>query len=215
MAKVELKRPVVEEISGVIDGAASVILVNYIGLNVDQDTQFRKGLREGGVNYKVYKNTMMNFAFQGTPCEELCKHLEGPNALAVSKDDATAPARMVAEFAKKFPQLEMIAGIVEGEYYDAAGVKALAAVPTREVLLGRLFGSMQGPISNLARVLNQIAEKGGGDVAAAEAPAAEAPAEEAAAEAPAEEAAAEAPAEETAAEAPAEEAAAEAPAEES
>ena len=214
MAKVELKRPVVEEISGVIDNAASVVLVKYIGLNVDQDTQFRKGMREAGINYKVYKNTMMNFAFQGTPCEELCQHLEGPNALAVSKDDATAPARMIAEFAKKFPQLEMIAGIVEGDYYDAAGVKELAAVPTREVLLGRLFGSMQGPISNLARVLNQIAEKGGGDAAAAEAApaeeAAEAPAEEAA-EAPAEEAA-EAPAEE-AAEAPAEEAA-EAPAEE-
>ena len=229
MAKVELKRPIVEEIANVIDDAASVVLVKYIGLNVDEDTQFRKGMREGGINYKVYKNTMMNFAFQGTPCEELCKHLEGPNALAVSKDDATAPARMVAEFAKKFPQLEMIAAIVEGNYYDADGVKALAAVPTREVLLGRLFGSMQGPISSFARVLKQIAEQGGEAAPAeeaAEAPA-EAPAEEAAeavAEAPAEEAAeavaeeaAEAPAEEAAeavAEEPAEETA-EAPAEES
>ena len=90
MAKVELKKPVVEEISAQIAGAESVILVNYSGLTVEQDTKLRKELREAGVHYKVYKNTMMNFAFQGTPCEELCKDLEGTNALAISKDDATA-----------------------------------------------------------------------------------------------------------------------------
>jgi large subunit ribosomal protein L10 len=166
MAKVELKKPVVEEISNVIADADSVVLVNYSGLTVAQDTELRRTLREAGISYKVYKNTMMNFAFQGTPCEELCKHLEGTNALAVSKDDATAPARVLAGFAKKNPQLELIAGVVEGSYYDAAGVQALASIPSREELLGRLLGSMQSPIANFARVIKQIAEKG--ETAAAE-----------------------------------------------
>lgn len=166
MAKVELKKPIVEEISNVISDADSVVLVNYSGLTVAQDTELRRMLREAGITYKVYKNTMMNFAFQGTPCEELCKHLEGTNALAVSKDDATAPARVLAGFAKKNPQLELIAGVVEGSYYDAAGVQALASIPSREELLGRLFGSMQSPIANFARVIKQIAEKG--ETAAAE-----------------------------------------------
>lgn len=167
MAKVELKKPVVEEIAAQIADAQSVILVNYSGLTVEQDTQLRKELREAGVHYKVYKNTMMNFAFQGTPCEELCKDLEGTNALAVSKDDATAPARIIAKFAKTAPKLEMVSGVVEGNYYDKSGVDALAAIPSREELLGKLLGSIQSPIVNLARVLNQIAESKGGETAEA------------------------------------------------
>ena len=161
MAKVELKKPVVDEIASVIDGAQCALLVNYSGLNVAQDTELRKTLREAGVNYKVYKNTMMNFAFQGTPCEALCKHLDGTNALAVSKDDATAPIRLMSEFAKKNPKLELVAAVVEDGYYDENGVKALADIPSREVLLGRLLGSMQSPIANFARVIKQIAEKDG------------------------------------------------------
>ena len=158
MAKIEQKKPIVAEISENITDAQSVVLVNYSGLTVAQDTQLRKELREAGVVYTVYKNTMMNFAFQGTACEELCKHLDGTNALAISKDDATAPARIIANFAKKAPKLELVAGVVEGGYYDQNGIKALAEVPSREVLLGRLLGSMQSPIANFARVINQIAE---------------------------------------------------------
>ena len=158
MAKIEQKKPIVAEISENITDAQSVVLVNYSGLTVAQDTQLRKELREAGVVYKVYKNSMMNFAFQGTACEELCKHLDGTNALAISKDDATAPARIIANFAKKAPKLELVAGVVEGGYYDQNGIKALAEVPSREVLLGRLLGSMQSPIANFARVINQIAE---------------------------------------------------------
>ena len=173
MAKIELKRPVVEEIAGVIKDADSVILVNYSGLTVAQDTQLRRNLREAGVSYKVYKNTMMRLAFAGTPCEALDPHLESTNALAVSKDDATAPARVLADFAKKNPQLELVAGIVEGNYCDEKAVKALADIPSREILLGRLFGSMQSPIANFARVIKQIAEKDGAPAEAAEAPAAE------------------------------------------
>ena len=162
MAKVELKQPIVAEISENIKDAQSVVLVDYRGLTVEQDTKLRKLCRENGVTYKVYKNTMMNFAFKGTACEELCKHLDGPNALAISKDDATAPARILAKYAKDVTAVKLVAGVVEDKYYDEAGIKALADIPAREVLLGRLLGSMQSPIANLARVLNQIAEKNGG-----------------------------------------------------
>lgn len=158
MAKVELKRPVVEEISSVIDGAASVVLVDHCGLTVEQDTQLRRQMRAEGITYKVYKNTMLNFAIKGTVYEPLAKHLEGPSAIAVSKTDATAPARVIANFAKTADKLQMKAGIVEGNYYDEKGIAAIAAVPSREVLLGRLFGSMQSPIANFARVIKQIAE---------------------------------------------------------
>ena len=172
MAKVELKKPIVDEIANVIADADSVVLVNYSGLTVAQDTKLRKSLREAGIAYKVYKNTMMKLAFQGTPCEALCDHLESTNALAVSKDDATAPIRVLANFAKENPKLELIAGVVEGNYCDQNGVKALADIPSREVLLGKLLGSIQSPITNFARVLKQIAEKDGAH-AAEEAPAAE------------------------------------------
>ena len=183
MAKVELKQPVVQAIAEDIKDAASVVLVDYRGLTVAEDTEMRKQLREAGVVYKVCKNTMMKRAFEGTDFAALDEHLEGPSAIAISKDDATAPARVLAKFAKTAPALEIKAGVVEGTYYDEAGMKAVAAVPSREELLSKLLGSLQSPITNLARVLNQIAEKGGAADAAVEA----APAEEtAAAEEPAE-----------------------------
>jgi large subunit ribosomal protein L10 len=186
MAKVELKQPIVQEISDTIKDAQSVVVVDYRGLTVAEDTQLRRQLREAGVSYKVYKNTLVRRAVEGTEFESLKDVLEGPNAFAVSAEDATAPARVLAEFAKKAPALEIRAGIVEGTFYDAEGMKAIASIPSREVLLSRLLGSMQSPVTNLARVLNQIAEKGGASDAAVEAapaaeeaPAQEAPAEEA------------------------------------
>ena len=162
MAKVELKQPIVDEISGVINGAQSVVVVDYRGLTVAEDTQLRKQLREAGVSYKVYKNTIVSRAVEGTEFESLRDVLEGPSAFAVSTTDATAPARILAKFAKTAPALEIKAGVVEGTYYDADGMKAIAAVPSREELLSKLLGSLQSPITNLARVLNQIAEKGDG-----------------------------------------------------
>ena len=181
MAKVELKQPIVAEISEAIKEAQSVVLVDYRGLTVEQDTNLRKELREAGVMYKVYKNTMMNFAFKGTDFEQLAPYLNGPSAMAYSNDDATAPARILAEFAKKADKLEIKAGVVEGTVYDAKGMSTIASIPSREVLISRLLGSMQSPITNFARVMNQLAEKGG----AAGCPAAEAPAEAAVEEAPA------------------------------
>ncbi len=163
MAKVEMKKPIVEEIAENIKDAQGVVLVDYRGLTVEQDTELRKQLREAGVIYKVYKNTMMNFAFKGTEFEPLASYLEGPNAIAISKEDATAPARILSNFAKNAPALELKAGVVEGNLYDTAGIQALAKVPSREELLSKLLGSMQSPISNLARVLNQIAESKGAE----------------------------------------------------
>ncbi|MCH1980950.1 50S ribosomal protein L10 [Lawsonibacter sp. OA9] len=160
MAKVELKQPIVEEIANSIKDAQAVVLVNYSGLTVEQDTILRKELREAGIQYKVYKNTMMNFAFKGTACESLSEHLHGTNAIAISSEDATAPARILAKYAKMYPALEMVAGVIEGNYNDQAGMQALASVPSREELLGKLLGSIQSPITNFARVLNQIAEAG-------------------------------------------------------
>ena len=181
MAKVELKQPIVQEISENVKDAQSVVVVDYRGLTVDQDTKLRKELREAGVTYKVYKNTMMNFAFKGTDFESLAPVLEGPSAIAISKDDATAPARIVAKVAENAPALEIKAGVVEGTFYDAEGMKAIAKIPSRNELLSRLLGSLQSPMANFARVINQIAEKTPA-AATAEAPA-EAPAAE---EAPAE-----------------------------
>ncbi len=201
MAKVELKQPIVEEISASIKDAQSVVLVDYRGLTVEQDTRLRKQMREAGITYKVYKNTMMNFAFKGTDFEALAPYLEGPSAIAISTEDATAPARVLCNFAKEAAKLEVKGGVVEGVAYDANGIKEIAKIPSREELLSKLLGSIQSPIANFARVMNQLAEKGG--ASECEAPAAEeAPAEEVVAEAPATEEAV--PAEEAAAEAPAE-----------
>ena len=98
MAKVEIKAPIIDEIKGYVDKASAAVLVDYRGLTVEEDTRLRKALREAGVVYKVYKNTMIRFAIEGTEFEALGKHLEGPTAIAVSKDDATAPARILYNF---------------------------------------------------------------------------------------------------------------------
>jgi len=191
VAKVELKQPIVAAIAEDVKDAQSVVIVDYRGLTVAQDTELRKQLREAGIIYKVCKNTMMKRAFEGTEFEGLAQYLEGPSAMAVSKDDATAAARILCKFAKDADKLEVKAGVVEGTVYDEAGVKALATIPSREELLSKLLGSIQSPIANFARVIKQIAENGGAvaeeatEEAAVEAPVAE---EAPAAEAPAEEA---------------------------
>ena len=159
MAKVELKKPVVEEISELLNGAATAVVVDYRGLTVAEDTELRKQLREAGVVYKVYKNTMINFAIKDTEFADLAQHLEGPTAIAVCKDDATAAARVLAKFAKTAEALEIKGGVVDGIYYDAVGIGQIASIPSREVRLSKLLGSMQSPVTNFARVIKQIAEK--------------------------------------------------------
>jgi len=167
MAKIELKQPIVEEIKAKVDGVATVVLVDYRGLTVEQDTRLRKDLREAGCEYKVYKNTLMKRAFEGTDFVQFNELLDGPSAIAISKEDATAPIRILNNMAKEAEALEFKGAIVEGTYYDVDGIKTLASIPSRDELISKLLGSLQSPITNLARVLNQIAEKGDG--AAAEA----------------------------------------------
>lgn len=161
MAKVEIKKPIVDEIKANVEKASAAVLVDYRGLTVEEDTALRKALREAGVVYKVYKNTYLNFAFEGTVYADLSKHLEGPTAVAFGIEDATAPARILSEFAKKAPALEFKAGVVEGIYYDPTGLEKIATIPSRDTLISKLLGSLQSPITNMARVLKQIAEKNG------------------------------------------------------
>lgn len=159
MAKVELKQPIVDEISSQITGAQGVVLVDYRGLTVEQDTALRKQLREAGVVYKVYKNTLVKRAIAGTEFEPLSAQLEGPTAIAICKEDATAPARILAGFAKTAEALELKCGVVEGTFYDVDGIKVIASIPSRDELLAKFLGSIQSPITNFARVIKQIAEK--------------------------------------------------------
>lgn len=197
MAKVELKQPIVQEIAEHVKDAQAVVLVDARGLTVAQDTQLRRQLRADNVFYKIYKNTMMTRAFEGTDYAQLQDLLNGPSALAVSAEDPAAPARVLCKFAKTNKDLELKGGVIEGKFYDAAALQEIALIPSRDELLSKLLGSMQSPIANFARVVKQIAEQ-------KESGAEPAPKEEAAeAAAPAEEAA---PAAEEAA-APAEEAA--------
>ena len=159
MAKIELKQPVIDEIKAYANEAKSIVLIDYRGLTVGEDTELRSKLREEGVVYKVYKNTMLNLAFKGTEYEELTKDLAGPTAVAFAIEDETAAARVIQNASKTMPALEFKSGIVDGTYYDVEGIKVIASIPSRDELLSKLLGSLQAPISNLARVLKQIAEQ--------------------------------------------------------
>jgi len=204
MPKVEQKQVVINEIKEKLDRASSIVLVNARGLTVEQDTVLRRKLREGGVDYKVYKNSMIGFAVDDTEFAEVKPYLKGPTTLAVSYDDATAAARIISKELKAMPALEFKAGVIGSVLYDASGVIAIANIPSRDELLSRLLGSLQSPVATFARLIKQIAEsKAEGSDApapAAEEPAAEAPAPS---EEPAAEVATETPAEEPAAEEPA------------
>ncbi|PKM52720.1 MAG: 50S ribosomal protein L10 [Firmicutes bacterium HGW-Firmicutes-7] len=159
MPNIEFKQTKIDQIKEKIEGASSIVLVDYRGLTVEEDTALRKELREAKVEYKVFKNTMMSFAFDGTVYDSLKKHLEGPSAIAISYEDATAGPRILEASIKKYKQLDFKAGVVEGVYYDAEAIKVVATIPSREELLAKLLGSMKSPISAFARTLKAVAEK--------------------------------------------------------
>lgn len=159
MPKVEQKQTVIDAIKVTMEGASSIVLVDYRGLSVEEDTQLRKALREANVTYKVFKNSMMKFAFDGTEFEPLQKHLAGPSAIAISYEDATAGPRVLLEKSKAFKNLEFKAGVVDGSYYDETMIVKIAAIPSRDVLLSKLLGSIKSPISSFARVAKAIADK--------------------------------------------------------
>lgn len=155
----EIKEAKVQVIKSKLEKAQAVILSDYQGLNVEDDTELRKTLREAGVEYKVYKNTLTILALKELGIEGLDGFLKGPISMAISYDDPTAPARILNDFAKGHSKLELRAGLVQGQVYDLEKVTKLAAIPSREVLLAKLLGSFKAPVSNLAYVLNAIKEK--------------------------------------------------------
>ena len=200
----EEKKQIVSSIAEQFKTAVSGVFVDYCGLTVEEDTQLRNKLREAGVEYKVIKNTLTRFAAKEVGFDELDPILNGPTSLAISMTDEVTPAKVIAEFAKTHEQLEIKAGFLDGKVLALDEVKQLAATPNRETLLAKLLGSLNAPISNLARTLQALVDNGvePADIVVEkeEAPAEEA-APEVAVEAPVEEAPAaeEAPAEEAAA----------------
>ena len=162
MPKIESKQAVVNEIKGKLDKAKSVVFVDARGISVAQDTMLRKTLREAGVDYKVYKNTMTDFAIKDTAFSGLSDYLAGPTAIAFSYDDPTAAASIISKQQKTIPKLEFKAGVVDNVVYNAEGIKAIADIPPKEVLLARLFGSFKGPMAAFARLVAAVSESKSG-----------------------------------------------------
>ena len=163
MPKIESKQLIIKEIKEKLDKSKSVVLVNARGLTVAQDTVLRKILREAGIDYKVYKNTLMNFALNDTPFSGLTEYLAGPTTTAFSYEDPTTAASLISKQLKNMPNLEFKAGVVDNVLYDADGIKAVAEIPPKEELLAKLLGSFKAPMAAFARLVNAVAEsKGGG-----------------------------------------------------
>ena len=157
---IQMKSQVVAEIVEKLQKSSSTIVVDYKGLTVEEVTELRKKMREAGVEYKVYKNTLVRRAAKEVGIAEFNDELlVGTNAIAFGYDDPIAPARVIKEFMEAHPKMQLKMGVVEGTFYDVDGVKALASIPSREELLSKLLGSIQSPITNFARVIKQIAEK--------------------------------------------------------
>ena len=159
MAKINQKQMVVDEIKEKLNGAQSAVLLDYRGLTVEQDTELRKKLREGNVEYKVYKNSLLTFAVEGTDMEPLKEFLAGPTAIAISYDDPTTGPRILNEVAEKYKALEFKAGVVESRLYGTDEIKLVAKIPPKDQLLSTLLGSFKAPMASFARVINAIAEK--------------------------------------------------------
>jgi len=155
----QLKEAKVLEIKEKMEKAQGIIFAKYQGLTVEQDTELRKTLREAGVEYKVYKNTLTALAAKELGFGDIESVLEGPLSVAFGYEDPTAPARILNDFAKDHKKLELKGGIVQGEIFDTAKVEQLAKIPPKEVLIAKLLGSFKAPVSNLAYLLNAVKEK--------------------------------------------------------
>lgn len=170
----EQKKQIVAELTEKLKAAAAGVVVNYQGINTDEDTKLRKALREAGVEYKVYKNSAMARACEAAGYADLKPLFEGMTAIAYSAEDPIAPAKIIKEYADKVKTFEIKGGFIDGEVIDVAKVEALAATPSKPVLVCKIMGSMMSPLYGLAYALQAIIDKSG------EAPAEEAPAEVAA-----------------------------------
>ena len=152
------KQVVIDEIKDKFERAESAVVIDYMGITVEEANAMRSKLREANVDYTVYKNTLVKRAIDGTDFAQLAEVLEGPSAFAFSYDDATAPARVLNQAIKDFKKMEFKGGFVEGEYYDKDSLTQIANIPSRDELIAKFMGSIQSPIANFARVVNQIAE---------------------------------------------------------
>ncbi|KAA0765256.1 50S ribosomal protein L10 [Bacillus sp. SH5-2] len=160
MSKViETKQQVVTEIADKLRASKSTIVVDYRGLTVSEATELRKNLREAGVEFKVYKNSLTRRAAESAEMAELNEFLTGPNAIAFSNEDVVAPAKVLNDFAKDHEALEIKAGVIEGKLVTLDEVKAIATLPSREGLLSMLLSVLQAPIRNLALATKAVAEQ--------------------------------------------------------
>lgn len=153
MSKLDAKKQIVEEIKGKFQEAQTAVLVDYRGLNVEEITELRSKFRSEGVDYKVYKNSMMRFAVKEVGYEGLLEHLVGPTAVAFGMEDPVGAAKIISEFTKQHKHLEIKAGMVDGKVIDVEGVKDLAALPSKEVLVAKVLGGLNAPITGFANVL--------------------------------------------------------------
>jgi ribosomal protein L10 len=152
------KQLIIDEIKDKLDKATSAVVVDYIGITVAQADSMRKKLRDADVDYTVYKNTLVKRAIEGTKYEPLAEVLEGPSALAISYDDAVAPAKVLNSAIKEFKKMEFKAGVVEGTYFDAKGMEQIASLPSRDELIAKFMGSINSPISAAVRTFQAIAD---------------------------------------------------------
>ncbi|MCK1976611.1 50S ribosomal protein L10 [Jeotgalicoccus huakuii] len=155
---IEQKQQHVEMITEQLKNSVSTILVDYRGLSVSEVTELRKQLREAGVEFKVYKNTMTRRAADALELSELNEFLVGPSALAFSNEDVIAPAKIINNFAKEHEALEIKAGVIEGSYVPVEDVKAIASLPSRDGLLSMLLSVLQAPVRNFAYAVKAVGE---------------------------------------------------------
>lgn len=156
---IEQKQQHVEVISEQLKNSVSTVLVDYRGLTVSEVTELRKQLRDAGIEFKVYKNTMVRRAADSVGLSELNEFLVGPSAIAFSNEDVIAPAKIIHEFAKKHEALEIKAGVIEGSFVSVEDVKSIASLPSREGLLSMLLSVLQAPVRNFAYAVKAIGEE--------------------------------------------------------
>jgi len=155
----QIKEAKVSKIKEKMGKAQGIVFAKYQGLTVEEDTELRKNLRDAGVEYKVYKNTLTTLAAKELGFDGATSMLEGPLSIAFGYEDPTIPAKVLNDFAKTHKKMELVGGIVQGEIFDEAKIKQLATIPSREVLIAKLLGSFKAPLSNLAYLLNAVKEK--------------------------------------------------------
>ncbi len=152
------KQIIIDEIKGKLENAQAAVVIDYIGITVAEADAMRKKLREANVDYTVYKNTLVKRAIEGTKYADLAQVLDGPSALAISSEDAVAPARILNSVIKDYKKMAFKAGVIEGTFYDAAGVEKIASIPSRDELIAKFMGSIQSPVGKLVRTFQAVAD---------------------------------------------------------